>query len=78
MMDEAFASLPSDYKAYGTSYQHKEEILRNLHHYFDDSYTIFPEKSEEKNSKKANNSFKITKQEAIGYQMTIFDYIGIA
>lgn len=78
MMDEAFASLPSDYKAYGTSYQHKEEILRNLHHYFDGSYTIFPEKSEEKNSKKANNSLKITKQEAIGYQMTIFDYIGIA
>lgn len=78
MMDEAFASLPSDYKAYGTSYQHKEEILRNLHHYFDGSYTIFPEKSEEKNFKKANNSLKITKQEPIGYQMTIFDYIGIA
>lgn len=63
-MDAALAALPLDFKAYGTNYQQKTELLSELHQYAEGTYTIFP-------TPEAEPSF--TKPS--GHQMTMFDFL---
>ena len=90
-MDAVLADLPLDFKAYGTSYSDKADILSQLHKYLKGDYTIFPIRKEENKlpikaenvvkQKKINpvvNNEKNIVKEKIGHQMTIFDYLAIS